>query len=225
MEYIELKNFSHTAAADGRRMEFNFKNRSVVSEGVSPDIVFIGDSITHMWELQAYFRGLGKYIINRGIGGDVSGFLLRRIRADALALSPKQVVLLIGINDLNQAMGDVWWREKGRDLGELLDEYRSNMKLIAENCAAAGARTALCSLLPVSYPEIFNGSAIKDAVLEANVFLKELAARFGFEFVDYHSAMCGEDGKTLRKGLAQDGLHPNAEGYRIMADVLMPLLK
>jgi lysophospholipase L1-like esterase len=62
-------------------------------------VVFAGDSLTGSWKtLSADFAGT--LVANRGIGGDVSRGLLFRFEEDVLALHPKAIVLLIGINDL-----------------------------------------------------------------------------------------------------------------------------
>ena len=51
--------FGVAAAADSRRYEFDSGNEELLLAGVRPDVVFIGDSITHLWEVQAYFGGSG----------------------------------------------------------------------------------------------------------------------------------------------------------------------
>ena len=81
--------FSVGVAADSRRGEFDFGNESLVLQEMRPDFVFIGDSITHLWELQAFFGSTGKVLINRGIGGDISTYVLKRFEADVIQLQPK----------------------------------------------------------------------------------------------------------------------------------------
>ena len=49
-----------------------------------------------------------------------------------------------------------------------------------------------------------------------NDWLKQYCAKNNFIYLDYYSQMLGSDG-MLRTELAADGLHPNAEGYKIMA--------
>ena len=92
--------FGVFASADSRRGEFDFGNEELLLAGVRPDVVFIGDSITHLWEVQAYFGGTGKILVNRGIGGDISTHVRQRFRADVLQLQPRLAVLKIGTNDL-----------------------------------------------------------------------------------------------------------------------------
>ena len=82
-----------TVAADSRRMEFDAKNEILIFHQTPVDYVFIGDSITHMWELQAYFKPNGWSIANRGIGGDTTKYVLKRFEADVLQLKPKSAEL------------------------------------------------------------------------------------------------------------------------------------
>ena len=45
--------------------------------------------------------------------------------------------------------------------------------------------------------------------------MKHYAAREGHTYLDYHSALVTNRG-LMREELSADGLHVNAEGYRIM---------
>ncbi|MBE7042330.1 MAG: G-D-S-L family lipolytic protein, partial [Ruminococcaceae bacterium] len=81
MEIIKPGNFGKTVAADTRRSEFDFSNEQFLVTNRKIDLLFIGDSITHYWTQQAYFSS-DKCIVNRGIGGDSTPYLLRRFDAD-----------------------------------------------------------------------------------------------------------------------------------------------
>ena len=53
-------------------------------------------------------------------------------------------------------------------------------------------------------------------ILDVNRSLKEYCARNRIVYLDYFSAMVDQQG-LLRRDLAEDGLHPNDAGYKIMA--------
>jgi lysophospholipase L1-like esterase len=53
-------------------------------------------------------------------------------------------------------------------------------------------------------------------ILELNRWLKGYCAAHGCIYLDYFSAMVDDKG-FLKKDLAEDGLHPNPAGYKIMA--------
>lgn len=211
---IKPGNFGTFYAADTRRGEFDRFNESLLMEGVWPDALFIGDSLTHYWELAAYFSGRGKIVINRGIGGDISTAVRRRFEADALQLKPRLIVMCIGANDM------------GWDLFSLTE---ASIDLVCENTAAmvdmandARIPIAICSLLPMWGPfwhtPEFTTKKI-GMLVEANKRLKPIAEDRGAIWVDYHSALVDENGE-MRHELSSDGCHPDAPGYAIMAEVL-----
>ena len=55
-------------------------------------------------------------------------------------------------------------------------------------------------------------------ILKMNVWMKAYAARSGAIYADYFSAMVDDKG-MLKEGFSEDGLHPNAKGYALMAPV------
>jgi len=212
--------FGENCAADARRMEFDFGNESLLVAGVQPDFLFIGDSITHIWELQAYFGGTGKVLINRGIGGDVSTNVRRRFEADALQLRPAVIVMKIGTNDL-------CWEPQLLD-DRLSDVVCDNITAMATAASVAGIKLAICSILPVWGPEWLPGESEfaprkNVQITQINARLQTLPAKTGAIYVDYHREMVGSDG-ALRHELADDGVHPHSAGYTIMARVLRATL-
>lgn len=106
--YTRLEYFSEDVAADKNRKEFDIKNHTLCYTNQRPDFLFIGDSITEYWELNAYFRNSDQLIINRGIAGDTTKYLKKRFYVDAVQLKPKYCILGIGINDSIELEGDYW---------------------------------------------------------------------------------------------------------------------
>ena len=70
------------------------------AQSAKPRIVFLGDSITDEWRLNQYFPE--QDYLNRGIGGQITGQLLGRFKADVIDLNPKAVLILAGTNDLSR---------------------------------------------------------------------------------------------------------------------------
>lgn len=211
--------FGLAVAADSRRMEFDFLNEELLLAGVQPDALFIGDSITHFWELQAYFGGTGAVLINRGIGGDVSTYVRKRFAADAVQLGPKLIVMKIGTNDL----GWTW-----EELDEAkVDTLCANVAAMAATARDADIPLALCSILPIWGPCWYPHAAFTERknaqIVTANAGLRAIAEETGAIYVDYHARMTGADG-LLPRAYADDGVHPHAAGYRVMAEVLRATL-
>jgi lysophospholipase L1-like esterase len=94
---------------------------------------------------------------------------------------------------------------------------------MAELARAGGIRVVLASLLPVSDYEKGDGKPIiqtthrpPEQIRALNDWMKTYAAENGATYLDYYSAMIDERG-FLRDELSEDGLHPNAKGYAVMA--------
>jgi lysophospholipase L1-like esterase len=170
-------------------------------------VVFFGDSITDMWHLTDYFPG--KPYVNRGIGGQTTPQMLVRFRQDVINLQPKVVVILAGTNDIAGNTGTM-----------SLEDIEANYASIAELARAHGIRVVFSSILPIhNYtPQSQNFFAQRSPakILELNRWLKNYCATNGSVYLDYFSALVDDKG-LLKKELAEDGLHPNAAGYKIMA--------
>jgi lysophospholipase L1-like esterase len=170
-------------------------------------VVFFGDSITDIWKLADYFPG--KPYVNRGIGGQTTPQMLVRFREDVIDLKPKVVVILAGTNDLAGNTGPM-----------TLPQIEANYSTIAELARIHGIRVVYASVLPVNNytprAEDFFAQRSSDKILELNRWLKAYCVANGCVYLDYFSAMVDDKG-MLKKDLTEDGLHPNAVGYKIMA--------
>jgi lysophospholipase L1-like esterase len=170
-------------------------------------VVFFGDSITDMWPIPKYFPR--KPYVNRGIGGQTTPQMLIRFRHDVIELQPTAVVILAGTNDIAGNTGPM-----------SLDEIEANYASMAELASAHHIRVIFSSVLPVhNYtPQSLNLYLQRSPkkILELNRWLREYCEAHGCLYLDYFSAMVDAHG-LLKKELAEDGLHPNADGYAIMA--------
>lgn len=170
-------------------------------------VVFFGDSITDIWHLDQYFPG--KPYVNRGIGGQTTPQMLVRFRQDVIDLHPKVVVILAGTNDIAGNTGPM-----------RSEDIEANLASMAELARVHGIRVVFSSLLPVhNYTERakdFFAQRPTARILELNTWLKDYCASNGVVYLDYFSALVDDKG-LLKKDLADDGLHPNDAGYKIMA--------
>lgn len=217
MEIIKPGLFGKTYSADNRRNVFDFHNEQILTENKKVDFVFIGDSITEYWDLNVYFADSG-YIVNRGIGGDISEIILKRFDADALQLNPSKVICLVGCNDLMTMHYDYWWKVNGKEVEEIIIELIKNIENIIEKCK--DIKLYICSVLPSALCVPYNAGKFNDAIIRVNCEIKKLCEKYSVTYIDYHSAMCKEDGKTIKDNITYDGIHPTPKGYEIMAEVL-----
>jgi lysophospholipase L1-like esterase len=186
---------------------------AVLAEG-EQRVVFMGDSITDMWVLPR-FGGFfpGKPYIGRGISGQTTPQMLVRFRADVIALRPHVVVILAGTNDIAGNTGPI-----------TLEETEGNLASMAELARDNRIRVVLSSVLPVSnYGHDREGNPLDmrikrppEKILELNAWIRKYAAVNDHIHLDYFPAMVDEHG-LLKKELSDDGLHPNAAGYAVMA--------
>jgi len=169
-------------------------------------VVFMGDSITEGWHFDGP-KGLfpGKPYINRGISGQTTPQMVLRFRQDVIALQPKVVVILAGINDIAGNTGP-----------ETMEEIEGNLISMAELATANHIRVVLCSVMPAFDFPWRPGLAPAAKVVALNEWIKGYAAAKGYVYVDYHTAM-KDDRDGLPAKLSGDGVHPNPAGYAIMA--------
>ncbi len=192
-------------------------------------VVFMGDSITDFWKLDESFPG--QPYVNRGIGGQTTPQMLVRMYPDVIDLKPAAMVVLAGTNDIAGNTGPL--------TAEMIEE---NIMAMTELAQLHGIKVILCSLLPVSdYPFLRSQNAPPPAaprspfgppppskmtinrppadILKLNAWTKDFAARVNAIYVDYYSATVDEKG-LLKESLSGDGLHPNAEGYKVMGPIV-----
>lgn len=214
-------NFGLIAAADSRR-EFDIGNEVIVTHKLPVDAVFIGDSITHMWELNAYFGRSGRFVVNRGIGGDISSHVAGRFAADVIQLQPKYAVIKIGVNNFWALDG---WTEADRKPVEMIvNDLVNDVLDMVKQTKGHPVIPVICSVLPTHMPHSGNDSLRNTGIKKANELLRVLADEHDAIYVDFHSRMVQADRLQLRDGLADDGLHPHVLGYDIMAETLIETL-
>ncbi|CAM5784491.1 GDSL-type esterase/lipase family protein [Brevibacillus borstelensis] len=214
--------FGIEAAADRRRNEFDFHNEALLHHQRKIDFVFFGDSITHWWDVDTYFGGAGRVIVNRGIGGDTTAFALRRFAADVVQLRPAYAIILLGIN--NTWALDEWLPEDRKQPEHIQQEIVDDLAAMLTQARENGIAPILCSLLPTRMERCAKNSLRNELVASINKALQEYARAENIIFVDYHRHMTDEDGLTLREELADDGLHPHVLGYDLMARALRETL-
>ena len=168
-------------------------------------IVFLGDSLTSSCEWRELL-GHRPTILNRGIGGDTSAGVLKRV-ATVASLRPLAVFLMIGTNDaqlLGYAPRDTL-RNYQRIIREL-HQLSPDTHIYAE------------SLLPSRAPK-FNMWAV-----EVNRGIRQLADGNTVTFIDLRSAFLDSNG-AMNARYTIDGLHLNGSGYLLWKRQIDPLLQ
>jgi lysophospholipase L1-like esterase len=199
-------------------------------------VLFMGDSITDFWRLAEYFPG--KPYVNRGISGQTTPQMLVRMYPDVIDLKPAAMVVLAGINDISQNTGPA--------TAEMVEQ---NIMAMTELAQHHGIKVILCSILPVSDYPFLNQQGGRGAqppaaqgpnsgsqrgpvrrmkatdthppgdILKLNAWMKDYASRVNAYYADYFAILVDDRG-WLKESLSGDGIHPNAEGYKIMAPIV-----
>ena len=147
--------------------------------------------------------------VNRGISGQITGEMLGRMQADIIAHKPQAMLILAGTNDIAR--------------GVAVETIKNNLTMIADLCEFHKIKVILASILPVSdYHKDKNprfamtGTRPPAVIRQLNAWMATFAKQRGFTYLNYYDAMVDPSG-FLKAELADDGLHPNPAGYRVMA--------
>ena len=192
----------------GERYIYREANRQLgLSRTGERRVVFLGDSITDLWNLAEYFPG--KLYVNRGIGGQITAQMVLRFHQDVIDLQPAAVLINAGVNDVSNTL----------QITSTV-EIESNYEAMAEMARAHGIRIIFASILPVNNYTEYSRGFLKERppeqLRELNRWLKAYSEKNGLVYLDYYSALIDEN-QMLRRELSADGLHPTAAGYKLMA--------
>jgi acyl-CoA thioesterase-1 len=137
--------------------------------------------------------------VNAGVSGDTSAGALRRLEW-LLQQRPHVVVVELGANDALR--------------GQPVSAIEANLRAIVEQSRAAGARVLLVGMrVPTSYGPEYAG--------DFAAMFPRLAKSLGVPLVPF--LLEGVAGRP-RLNL-EDGIHPNAEGQKVVAATVLPHLE
>ena len=187
----------------------------------SHELIFIGDSITHMFELperggSVWERYFGSYHpANLGYGWDCTQNVLWRLQnGEFFNQTPRMVVLNIGTNNLTGNSGG-----RANSSPEIVEAIQ-----------------AICSLIHTQSPHtvilvmsVFPRGLTKDPIFgqarELAQFIKStFENRPNILHLDIGRQFLDENGEIL-PGLMDDLVHPTAKGYEIWARNLHPIVE
>jgi len=181
-----------------------------------PDrVVFMGNSITEGWSNFNKDFFINNPFVNRGIGGQTTPQMLIRFKPDVVNLNPKAVVILAGINDIAENTGPV-----------TIENIAENIIPMAEIAKANEIKVFICSTLPAIDFPWSPGMDPGPKVVKLNSILKNYCDSNNIPYVDYFSAMSDEKGglKVPEYTTADDLVHPNLAGYKVMEKIILKAL-
>ena len=166
-------------------------------------IIFLGNSITQIGDWKKLLNDTT--VINRGIGGDVTFGVLKRLE-EVINRQPSKLFLLIGINDI------------GKDIPDSVIAYNVRKIIVRVQAGSPSTKIYLQSILPLN-PDVKNFPQHYDKqqhVLSTNELLKEVAEATHCTYVNIHDLFTDKQGRLDAK-YTFDGLHlaPAFGGYEI----------
>lgn len=180
-------------------------------------------------------RGSIADVRNAGVGGNDTSQARERFDKDVLNHGPHAVILQFGIND---ASVDVWKNPPATQPRVDKAAFSGNMRTFVAELKRAGAVVILMTPNPMRWtpamirqygkppyrPDDPNGfNVLLDDYAEA---VREIARDEKVPLVDVHRMFTELERKGDRSmdELLLDGVHPNAEAHRAIADALLPIL-
>ena len=179
------------------------ENAAVLASGTRPQVVFLGDSITENWK-SGDPTLFGPTVLDRGISGQTTPQILLRFYQDVIALRPRVVHIMAGTNDISGNTGPTTDRA-------IVDNIRAMIDIAKAN----GIRVVLASITPSKGFSMRPGFDPSPRIAAVNRELALLAAKRRITYVDYFPRLADNQG-GFNPALANDGLHPNRDGYSVM---------
>ncbi|MGF1478653.1 MAG: GDSL-type esterase/lipase family protein [Cyanophyceae cyanobacterium] len=173
------------------------------------EIIFLGDSLTDQGEWAEILDSPHGKIINRGIAGDTTTGILKRLD-EVVSSQPAKIFLLVGINDL---LGE-------REVSEILASYQEILQTIQEK--SPQTQLFIQSVLPVNYKD-FAVDISNEDINTLNQGLQQLADRFSASYIDLHSVLANHENQ-LDSQYTLDGVHLTGEAYLRWQEVVKPYL-
>jgi lysophospholipase L1-like esterase len=170
-------------------------------------VVFIGSSTIRLWKsLAADFPE--HHVINRGFGGseivDSAHFAERVI----FPYEPQMVFLRAGGNDIHA----------GKSAAQVFADYK-------EFVAKVHARLPKAKIVYISLSPAPSRWAERDENKALNEMIRKFSrGKWYLKYVETYDLTVGPDGEPRRELFVADMLHFNADGYRLMAERVRPVL-
>ena len=188
------------------------------------DVIFIGDSITHLFEGDPNVPGRGEkvwgkefsqvQVLNLGFGWDRTQNVLWRLEhGEFTHQQPKLVVLNIGTNNLT---GTPNAHEN------TVDEIFGAIRTICERILRASPKTTI--LLMGLFPRGRKNDGFRDRIEVLNRRLEGYAAQSNrIRFMDIGDKFLDPQ-QEIVDTLMPDLVHPSEKGYRIWAKAVKPII-
>ncbi len=183
---------------DGKLEQFAKENKSISPGEIQ--VAFIGDSLTDGYDLAKYYPDL--VTANRGIGGDTTIGLEKRLQVSLYDIQPRVVVMLIGANNMKN----------------MFENYEDILISLKQNLP--DSEIVLLSLTSMGD----NWGRNNHLAAYNNVKICALAEKYGYEFVDLYTPLLNMATDEIYEEYTTDGGHLTPEGYEVLTKEIRPVL-
>jgi len=209
--------------------DWNARHAAVLAakKDFNPEIVLIGDSITHFWggdhpksDIQRGTKAWqsvfdGRRVLNLGFGWDRTQNVLWRLDHEEFdGIKPLYVVINIGTNNLTGT---------GNARENTPAEIAAGVAAICQRIHAKSPNSKII-LMGVFPRSAEANNPFRPKISALNGLLASYAKTQDITFLDIGPQLLQPDG-SLSTEVMNDGVHPTEKGYTIWAEALRPLLK
>ena len=183
-----------------------FEEQDKTKPPLRDGILFVGSSSIRGWDLSKSFPDLP--VINRGFGGSqvaAATFFVDRI---ATNYNPRMVVLYAGDNDISHELTPE----------RVAADYQAFVRAVHE-------RLPETRIVFIAIKPSLKRWHLVEPMRRANALIRKFTESDTRQaYADIDTPMIGTDGKPRKSLFKEDGLHLNAEGYKLWAACLRPHL-
>lgn len=184
------------------RMEWFATANKYIKPGAS---VFVGDSLTQEFMITEVYHN--KNVVNRGIGGDTTLGVLKRIQVSILDINPKQVFLLIGTNDLE--LTTLTPKQISENIEKIYQDTISinpSIQFIFVSVPPIGSKKNLTTDTNTT------GKRTIEHIQELNEYIKNIAIENKQQYIDLYQQVADSNGYFIEE-YTREGLHFTPKGY------------
>lgn len=199
---------------ESKKNNYTFLNKKYAIESQT---VLLGDSITDFFNWYELFydfsKTSGQAVYNRGISGDTTDRLLERLHENVLSIKPRNIVVLIGTNDIG----------RGLPLSLSVENMENIIKVTKETCPDVNLIIEAVYPINEKMRDRFEKRSNKK-INEMNKEFVKLCKKHDCVWIDFTDELMDKN-ENLKQEYTFDGLHINAQAYEIVAKNVIPLLK
>lgn len=175
-------------------------------------ILFFGDSVTAALTAETPSLFAGPQTVARGIAGQSTRAMARRLRSDIALYGAKGLHLIGGRDDILDP-----------NRTPTLDGIVADLTAMLQDARDLYVRTWVGSIPPVD-PAAPGAAGLPVALIgQINAWLRDHAQAYGAQFIDYDAVLATGTG-ALRPSFSHDGVRLNAAGYAALREAMTAAL-